>query len=1375
MGFVAGDPVAWTRWWLPADVQPTLDRDGMLPDLSDMFLRHHYPKVSVLADHSERRAVILLADAGMGKSFELRAEVGRLRSEGYFVEDIDLGEHLSSSEVSDAVRQAVSRWRASGAECLTLALDGFDEPLFSVVNLGDVLRRELGRLDRDNVRVVITCRSSLWPVSLAHALSEWSGGDAVSLALAPLTVEQIRQAAATEVDDVDAFVAAIRDSGAGPLAARPITLRLLLGVNRSSELPNGRVDVYHLGVEVLAQEVGERRHERRQAGPALDRLIAAAGRLAAATLLTGRPRVAYRRTSVPAVGQVELDILISKDVTRDDLEAVFDSALLTGGADGRTWIHRSVEEYLCAEHLRAVPHKTALALLADPSDPSDLLPQLAEVGAWLAAADVGWFEWMLTHEPQSLVNLDLSRRSDEQRRRVGQAILSHLGGGDVPDAGLKYHGMAYDGLDADLRPLLDPNQPAAIRREAVLIAAVTDLHELDRPIFDMLVAAVQNLGPDDYDDEVQVACFAAHALTGSPDQELVDSLKAMAANAGVPRQLRISLLESLWPTRLSTQELLAIVTGDDRRPNVPGIGRRMIRLFERATRTGKVRPRDLLPWFTDALSHHDPSYDNLAGRAVLDVVSSVGPGEPLWGQAVAITVRSMHASGGFFRWMLEDLAGIGDDHRRAFARDVLMGRRSERGTARLLDAGVIRTEDLDWWLTELAEGLAADTPAALSAKVVLDRLVWRMNEQESRSARQRALTLNVPPAVVENLFGDAAIRARKEQEALAAREAHRHDARGAEFMFSVERLDAALSADDFAAAISELDRQVEVRDRGWQPVNAWPALDAEKRQRVAAAAAKYLRRGDLDAADHETSSNIVQAHAILAIQDRHALDEVPPDHWLGWLPHLLRTPAADAASRFARARSVAADRERTDEILIEQLRRDVSEGRGWLVHQLGGYRSTALSEAALDLTTTADADPRSLAGLLELAATSLPELAADAAIAHLRRYRAVDRTLDDDAGQESDDNVREAQERAVEATAALARMPGLQDAFPEILAALQEDIRFARAVIAKVSAELPAFGQALTPNQLATLYLWARDALPPRRKAQPGVPYSVNPAEEFPEEVLARLTNIPDAAAVQALDEIARTTGDVWLRHTARLARTNAKAAAWQPPDPTEILTVLDNHVMRIVRTPDQLAKLILEELDTLIKDIQGDRAIKALFWHRQRRGGQWVGYAPPEENELSDRLARELERRVRPRIAMLRETEIQPRLAGEAGDQPDLLAIASANAGDAVKLPIEVKCNWHRDVITAIEAQLGNRYLRGPHGSTGIYIVGYYDGDAWISGDTRRNRARKGCSSIAEELDSRARMLADRGINARVRVLDLSLDENPSEGAGEAQTESSR
>jgi hypothetical protein len=141
MGFIAGDHVAWRRWWFPDEAAIGMS-DGLLHDPSGEYTRYLNPGAARLDEYADCRGIILLADAGMGKSFELTAEIARRRAAGQHVARLDLGTYLSAGEVKDAVRGAVSAWEASGADDLALALDGFDEPILEIRNLSDVLLRE---------------------------------------------------------------------------------------------------------------------------------------------------------------------------------------------------------------------------------------------------------------------------------------------------------------------------------------------------------------------------------------------------------------------------------------------------------------------------------------------------------------------------------------------------------------------------------------------------------------------------------------------------------------------------------------------------------------------------------------------------------------------------------------------------------------------------------------------------------------------------------------------------------------------------------------------------------------------------------------------------------------------------------------------------------------------------------------------------------------------------------------------------------------------------------------------------------------------------------------------------------------------------------
>lgn len=144
MGFVAGDRVAWSRWWGPEGVENTLF-SGVLPDPQGEYTKFLNRYVRQLKDYAACRALVLMGDPGMGKSSELEAEVDRRRHAGEHVEHLLLRNFHTPGEVRDGVREADAGWRSAGSPGdLVLALDGFDEPLFAASSLASALEGALG-------------------------------------------------------------------------------------------------------------------------------------------------------------------------------------------------------------------------------------------------------------------------------------------------------------------------------------------------------------------------------------------------------------------------------------------------------------------------------------------------------------------------------------------------------------------------------------------------------------------------------------------------------------------------------------------------------------------------------------------------------------------------------------------------------------------------------------------------------------------------------------------------------------------------------------------------------------------------------------------------------------------------------------------------------------------------------------------------------------------------------------------------------------------------------------------------------------------------------------------------------------------------------
>jgi len=95
----------------------------------------------------------------------------------------------------------------------------------------------------------------------------------------------------------------------------------------------------------------------------------------------------------------------------------------------------------------------------------------------------------------------------------------------------------------------------------------------------------------------------------------------------------------------------------------------------------------------------------------------------------------------------------------------------------------------------------------------------------------------------------------------------------------------------------------------------------------------------------------------------------------------------------------------------------------------------------------------------------------------------------------------------------------------------------------------------------------------------------------------------------------------------------------------------------------------------------------------------------------------------------------------------------------DVLTVIIEVKGCWHRDLESAMETQLVDRYLRDSKMKHGLYVVGWYNCEKWDQNDWRQGRApRFDQDEARRRFDIQAKSLSTEGRNIRATVLDTSL-----------------
>ncbi|MFC9643845.1 NACHT domain-containing protein [Streptomyces mirabilis] len=1336
VGFVAGDQLAWGRWWGPEQAETRLF-GGVLPDPRDDYARFVNGHLKELRDFAACRALVLLGEPGAGKSFELQEEILRRRSSGEHVEPILLREFLTASEVREAVRDAVARWREAGSPGdLTLAFDGFDEPLFAIGNLADVLERELARLDADRLRVLITSRRSVWRGRLGTAFARWWPGSAsAALVLAPLTMRDIRQAAATELADPDGFVASLKTAGVQLLAASPMTLRLLLAAYVKGDMPAQRSHIYALGVKGLAAEANADRADRGREGPPLTQRLSAAQQLAAVSLLSGRAQVIRRARPLQEEGVLGLDEVDDAEEALDALEAVFDSALLTDGRAGRAWTHRSVQEFLTARRCEDLPLASVQNLLADPAHPDRVLPQLTGVAAWLAALRADVVEWLAAAEPEVLMQADLRGFPETERAQVAGAVVAKLSVAPVPGMRSGYAGLLHAGLGAQLAPLLRAGGPAWQQQEAALVVQATGLRKLDAELMDLIEEITAGRGRADYDDRIRAAEWAARALQGTQDSQVLDRAMRCAADAERPWPLRAELLPVVWPGHVDMPWLLAVVAEADRAPH-SSMGRRVVAMLARQAQAGRCSIEDLEAWAAPFSSgaHADPGVRRMLGRPAWVAVQTSPVGSSAWRAGARLLDAQWAANRSLQGVRAEEIAALKPERRRQLVKELVhQAGNGYAVAARMQDVGILRVEDVEWWLDDLRQ-VGAELAGTAPAFFALDMLADAVDEQDAARVVAAAEAATPRWEVLAARFTPAARAERARQRQVSVRgDGRPWNAEGA------------LGETEFAALMRALHREVAVSS-GARPVPAWPTLTEAQQQAVAERALSFLCTGP-DAADEVSADLITDACQVIEACDRTLLDRVPAAHWLRWLPGLWEVPGGYALLSSAFKRAAAYDEEATIAFLTQTMSSDVAAVAFHQRHM----RLLKLSAQALDRLNEGHPSGQALAALLDIAATALPAETAETALGLLQRSVAVCADIDTDASADRD--------TAVASGACLAACPMTAPVFDALIKIFEDDVLLARDIIGQAHKNANNAWSALTPSQRGRLYLWAHRALP-RQLTAPGRIVRSSPVDEFASTIASPLISQPSLDNAAVLADLAAQTGSVWLQADAVQMRDTVRAQAWRPPTVAEVREVLTSPSRRIIGSREQFAAVVAEALGDIADDLRTDRALRAQLWHRQRRDNDWISYVPAEEREVSTWLARELERRLRDRAAVLREVEINPRLAETDGDIPDLLAVAHTTGTQGLSVPGEVKCSWHRQVVTAIRDQLGLRYLQGPHGTAGVYVAVYFGGSAWDTGDSRRAQStRRSLDRLRQELRQHAADLAGQGITAHVCVLDASLE----------------
>lgn len=1266
------------------------------------------------------------------------------------------------------------------------------------------LRREVKRPKR-LLCFRIACRMGQYQGALGEGLREIVGGEEETpyvYKLAPIREEDALALVAEQGADSKEIFDQVRAIGMGPLMAKPFHLNLLLsGLRRDASPIRSLGELYERGIRGYCEETSESRRANRLPPPDVNRRMQTGRQAGAMSILCGRSEIWLGRESeTPEGNLLNVGELTQGEVTSEAAYDLGDTALLVPAGENRFgWSHKTVAEYLASRYLIEADLSLSQLqnLLVDPAS-KRIFPQCRETSAWVASDHRAFRDWMIQAEPETVLTSDVALFSDEDKTAVVESLLDTVDQERIynvaGDAENNYPRLNHPGLmDALVPYITDRGKNIFVRRAAIEIAQACKIEALETILADLAL---------DPEEEGPIREAAARAVVryGSENSRYRLKPLALGTTGGDSQdQLRGYGFRACWPDGLTVEEAFNALQPPKEDIFIGSYSVFLDQEFRKGFRQEHLVPA--LVWLLKQEAPKNRRWDRTGPGPFIMAEAWRNMNDP---QVLDLLARVVLRRGKNFQnaFEFEDrtwskgllspeefLADVAQ-RRTLFEAAVLRPCGTTDRLRGLLHSRppIITKEDVGWFWEKTRAASAEERTAWLRAANMIPDNLEAMYEAYCAlpEARERyAYLFDAVP-----IEGERADEMRDDWNATQERQ-QKLKPKKPDFDVS-ENLNRHFdNADEDVSLLwlLHLDLIVDESNRGDQAswfnpdvttLPGWPLLSEDRRERWTAVSRAYLE--STSAREEVWTPNTVFHPDVAGYRSLRWMLEYDAE-WLAGQDTAFYERWGSAVASMANhqlgevaaldLRLLSLFYLRTPERIEAVVRRIIEhEARTatypFFYNRFEKIWDERLSAVAMD----------ALIGGVRHRAFGDEVLARLVKVNYAPAMDYAWQILRDRRGRKTHNRLRHR-------GAALALLQRPEETWASLFPMLWENRVLARDVLPDFvrsprDDSTTSLGAAVGATAMGRLYELLLDLLPLREDPvfRSGGVSREQGARFFRDDIPRYLATVGNQESVTTLADLYKKHPDLPVINNYRIgAEALLRQNKWKPITPGDLVRLVQSRRGRRVESANQLLEIVVETLDQIGESLL-DSGGARLFWYpdevsrnkakarskskSNRADDEIKGetfWKPTDENTFSTNLGERLRERLSEQgIVINREVEVRP------GEETDLHVVAmSREKNEEVQFTVivEVKGCWHRELGSAMETQLVQRYLGVPGRSHGVYLVGWFDCDAWSKADYRQGDCRRNRERMEQgELESQAVRLSTGGKTVRYLGMNCRLPE---------------